>query len=111
MRDFVTPLVNPENTIYLVGRIPGLLLATPARPLALMVSPLVPSIGVRGPKLSHDFYQDLSHRPRVVVVYIDPYFEAVNPFGEDFASWYNLVYDYRVPPGILRVFRRHDANH
>jgi hypothetical protein len=108
MRDVVTPLVNPENTIYVVGRLPGLLLATPARPRALTVFPLLPNIGVRGPEIFHDFYQDPSNRPRVVVVYLDPYFQPVNPFGDDFVKWYELVYDYRVPPGILRIFRRHD---
>ena len=68
----------------MVGRISGLYLLTAARPLALIPFPLTTLAQPNGLAATYEYYANPMHRPTTVVVYIDPYFEPINPFGSTF---------------------------
>ena len=105
MREHVGPLVSEERTILVIGRVPGLTLATNARPRALTTFPLSHSAHPDGILLTRAFYEVDSNRPHVVVVYTDPYYpEPLNPMGARFDEWYVAVGQHHVPPGVLTIF-------
>ena len=79
------------ETIVVVGRISGLYLLTAARPLALIPFPLTTLAQPNGLAATYEYYANPMHRPTTVVVYIDPYFEPINPFGSKFDEWYELT--------------------
>jgi hypothetical protein len=97
MRDQVGPMLAGAQTIAEVGRYPGLILATPARPLMHSVYPL--------DRTAADASYFASHPADVVLIYIDPYLDAPNPYGPSFPDRFMFVARFAVPPGILEVFR------
>lgn len=96
------------ETIVVVGRISGLYLLTAARPLALIPFPLTTLAQPNGLAVTYEYYANPINRPTTVVVYIDPYFEPINPFGSKFDEWYELTDQKRTPRGTLSVFRRRE---
>jgi|GEM_PF-1248560 len=105
VRDHVRPLIHDERTILVIGRVPGLTLATNARPRALTTFPLSQSARPEGINLTRSFYENEVNRPHVVVIYIDPYSpEPLNPIGARFHDWYAVVGQHHVPPAVLTVF-------
>src|SRR5690606_37860282 len=106
IRSRINPLLATDPTIAVVGRSPGIILETPARPLMLTVFPLQPNIPKAGLDATTQFYSDPAHRPAVVLVYKDPYFEPVNPFGPAFGTWYRPVETLATPLGTLSIYSR-----
>ena len=84
MRDNVNPiLVELGGTAAVLGRLPGIILASPARLKMPFAFPLVPTTSEEGLAKTRSFYAHLQIGPRVVLVYRDPYFEPINPFPGD----------------------------
>jgi hypothetical protein len=92
--------------ITVVGRFPGLYLLTTARPRTLLPFPLTAFARTSGLSATYAYYANPANRPAVVVVYEDPYFQVVNPFGLKFDEWYQLVDRDPTPLGTLSIFRR-----
>jgi hypothetical protein len=106
IRSRVNPLLVAEPTIAAIGRSPGIILETPARPLMLTVFPLQPNVPQAGLEATARFYSVPAHRPAVVMIYKDPYFEPLNPIGPEFESWYRPVETVATPLGTLSIFAR-----
>jgi hypothetical protein len=102
----VTPLLAADPTIAVIGRSPGIILDTPARPLMLTVFPLQPNVPQAGLEATARFYADPARRPAVVLIYKDPYFEPLNPIGPEFERWYRPVERVPTPLGTLSIFAR-----
>jgi hypothetical protein len=99
-----------DETIAVVGRLPGLYLLTSARPRTLLPFHLRSEfVQPGGLSATYDYYANSANRPTIVVVYEDPYFQPVNPFGPRFAEWYRLISRERTPLGELSIFRRRNA--
>ncbi len=103
MHDQVGPLIADARTIAVVGRYPGLILETPARPLMRSVFPLFEDTQTVGLRLDASYFA--SHSPDVVLIYIDPHLHVPNPYGPSFPDRYTLVRRFTVASGILEVFR------
>lgn len=103
MRDDVGPLVTNARTVAEVGRLPGLILATPARPLMPSVNP-APAL-TQDSALRANASYFASHPADIVLVYTDLYFDAPNPYGPSFSQRYALAARFAAPPGMLEVFR------
>jgi hypothetical protein len=103
MRDDVGPLVTNARTVAVVGRLPGLILATPARPLMPSVYPVLPIAQASALRTNASYFS--SHPADIVLVYRDLYFDAPNPYGPSFAHRYVLAARFTAPPGMLEVFR------
>ena len=106
MRDQVGPLLADARTIAEVGPYPSLILATPARPLMPSVYPLDDTTRAVGLRYA-SYFASL-----VVLIYIDSYLEALNPYGPtlnpygpSFRDRYTLATRFTVGSGILEVFR------
>ena len=80
---------EPENTIAEFGRLPGLILATQAKVLALTPFPLQPNVRESGLAATRAFYDEPRHRPRMILTYSDQYTRALNPIGAAFPEWYS----------------------
>ena len=104
MRDEVDPRVGADRTIAAIGRLPGVILATRARPLMPSVYSLSSISTADGVRSTEAFYRQ--HRASIVTVYRDPYLELANPLGTDFVTAYEPVAAFAVPPGTLDVYRR-----
>jgi hypothetical protein len=108
VQDQVATLSGPLATIGVVGRVPGIALATKARIMMETASPLVPTSSTRAIDAAQTFYRDAAHRPDAVLVYRDPYFEVLNPIGPRFVDWYQLAAERATPLGQLSVFVRRE---
>ena len=95
-----------DQTIVVVGRVPGLYLLTDALPLTLIPFPLTQLAQPSGLEATYRYYADPANRPSIVVIYSDPYFQPINPFGAKFDEWYEIVDEKLVPLGRLTIFRR-----
>jgi hypothetical protein len=95
-----------DDTIVVVGRLPGLYLLTEARPRALTPFPLTALATPNGLAATYKYYDNPLNRPSIVAAYTDPYFEPISPFGAKFDEWYELVDQTRSPLGALIIFRR-----
>lgn len=106
IRSRVNPLLAAEPTLAVIGRLPGLVLETPARAKMLTVFPLQPNVPLAGLQATARFYADAAHRPAIVLIYTDPLFPPLNPIGPDFATWYRPVETLPTPLGSLAIFAR-----
>lgn len=106
MQDTVSPLIGTDMRIAFVGRIYGLILATPARPSMLAVFPLSDTMNPRGLALSQAFFEEPAHRPSIVVTHEDCYYKPFNPIGPKFADWYQEILNKEFPLGSFTVYRR-----
>jgi hypothetical protein len=106
MRDEVNPiLLTAGGTAAVIGRIPGIILASPARLTMPLAFPLMPTISQEGLARTRSFYEHSQAQPQVVLVYRDQYFEPVNPFRLTSEDW-TPVADFKTPLGHLEVYRR-----
>ena len=94
-----------EETVVVIGRLPGLYLLTAARTLAVIPFPLTTLATPGGLAATYQHYANPKNRPTTVVIYSDPYFEPVNPFGSRFEEWYELADQQATPLGTLSIFR------
>ena len=94
-----------EETVVVIGRLPGLYLLTAARTLAVIPFPLTTLATPGGLAATYQHYANPKNRPTTVVIYNDPYFEPVNPFGSRFEEWYELADQQATPLGTLSIFR------
>ena len=102
-QDQLSPLVQDAKTIVQVGRMPGLILATPARPLMPSTYSVGAATQAGALLFNNRFYS--SHRADAVLVYNDVYLTAPNPYGERFADYYQSTGHFDVPQGTLDVYR------
>jgi hypothetical protein len=98
--------LTASEGITVVGRLPGLYLLTTARPRTLLPFPLTAFAQTSGLSATYDYYADPANRPAIVVIYEDPYFQPVNPFGSRFDEWYRLEDQERTPLGTMSIFSR-----
>jgi hypothetical protein len=89
-----------------MGRLFGLILATPARPRMMSVYPILPGTNRSGLAMTSAFYDASDHRPEIVVIYSDVYVQPWNPMEHRFAEWYSLVKTQEVPLGTFQIFRK-----
>ena len=107
MRDRVNPILTESGgTAAVIGRLPGIILASPARLKMPYAFALAPTISQEGFARTRSFYANTKTRPRVVLIYRDPYFEPIYPF-EAVLEHSTLVADFKTPLGHLAVYRRH----
>ena len=97
-------LAAPENTVAEFGRLPGLILATQAKVLALTPFPLQPTARPAGLAMTRAFYDEPRHRPRMVLTYSDQYTQAFNPIGPAFADWYSERDQFKVNGKEIKVY-------
>ena len=106
MRDKVNPiLLGSGETAAVVGRVPGIILASPARLKMPSAYPLPPNTSQESLAKTRSFYAHLRAGPRVVLIYRDPYFEPIYPFQTPLEDSM-LVADFETPLGHLAVYRR-----
>lgn len=107
MRDNVSPLIGQDGRIAFIGRLYGLILATPARPLMLAVFPLSETMNPKGLAMSSEFFENPEHRPSLVIVHRDHYVQPLNPIRQ-FKERYEEFDAVERPLGTFMVFRRRD---
>ena len=77
MRDKVNPiLLESGGTVAVVGRLPGIVLASPARLEMPYAFPLMPTVSQEGLARTRLFYEHLRIGPRVVLIYRGPVLRA-----------------------------------
>ena len=103
MQERVDPLLPSGQSIVLISRLPGLILATRARLAMPTTFPLLPSVSKRGLEMTGEFYA--RYQPDIVLIYRDPFFTIVNPIA-DFDQRYVRVSEFEAKLGSLTVFRR-----
>jgi hypothetical protein len=112
MQNKIVPLTETQKTILVVGRFPGLTLATPARIRTLYAYAISPPISQKTLILTQKFYAQIENRPKIVLIYEDKYLSAINPLEPNFLTWYEKIESYKTPlidtegsSGNLTVFR------
>ncbi|WP_205772415.1 hypothetical protein [Microvirga calopogonii] len=106
VRGRVGPLLGHSQTIAVIGRLPGLALATPLRLSMPTAFPLTPNVPQRGIAAAGDYYTRPENRPQLVLIYRDAYFEPINPMQQQFDEWYAPLAEFSTPLGQLAVFQR-----
>ncbi|WP_453956208.1 hypothetical protein [Amorphus suaedae] len=106
MENEVTPQIGADGRIAFVGRLYGLILATPARPQMMAVFPLDTTMNPKGLAISGAFFDPPDHRPSLVVIQSDQYITPLNPFGPRFGQWYDLIEVSDQPLGHFEIYRR-----
>jgi hypothetical protein len=105
VQDRVAPLLETRQPVVLIGRLPGLVLATPARldmPIAYALPPSAGGVF----ELIERFYDQPRRQPPLVLIYRDAYFEPFNPIS-GFNDRYELQTELKAPLGNLSIFRPH----
>jgi hypothetical protein len=98
------PLLGDARTIAEIGRLPGLMMVTAARPRMASVFPLVEDVQPAGRAWNHAFYA--ANPADAVLLYRDPYMpDPINPFGPSFSTLYERVAIVPAPPGTVELFR------
>jgi hypothetical protein len=106
MRERVAPLVGPENTIAVFGVWGGLVLVTPARPLALSTWAMSDSLNRKSLQMTEEFYEKPENRPGIVVIFRHGQFRPFNPMKRNFTDWYESILLLKPKLGELEVYRR-----
>lgn len=109
MENEVAPRIGADGRIAFVGRLYGLILATPARPQMLAVFPLDDTMNPKGLAISRAFFAAPTHRPSLVVVQSDEYITPLNPFGPRFGEWYELIEASDQPLGKFEIYRNTES--
>ena len=104
VEDRVVPLLGTRQPVVLIGRLPGLVLATPARLDMPTSYSLPPSAGGVFESIER-FYDQPGRQPPLVLIYRDAYFEPSNPISR-FNDRYEPLTELKTPLGNLSIFRR-----
>jgi hypothetical protein len=102
VRNRIDPLLENNPPIAIIGRLPGLVLAMPAR-LSMPIAYAVQS-NEKWLSLQETFYRQPGRQPLFVLIYRDPYFVPSNPiprFDDDYA----LAEAVKTPLGYIEIFR------
>jgi hypothetical protein len=99
----LAPMLGATHSFALIGRFPGLVLATRARLLMPSAYPIAAPDSVRMREKMQAFYQTL--QPDYVAIYRDPYFQLVNPIP-DFDHRYSQISTFQTPLGSLELLHR-----
>ncbi len=99
----IDPLLENKPPIAIIGRLPGLALAMPAR-LSMPIAYAVPG-GDNWLSLQEAFYRQPGRQPLFVLIYLDPYFVPSNPMPR-FDNDYALAEEVKTPLGHIEIFRR-----
>ncbi|HET7124481.1 MAG TPA: hypothetical protein VFI51_10260 [Bradyrhizobium sp.] len=105
MQSRITPILEVDQTVALLGRLPGLALATPTRLNMPSPYPILPISGEERLKKTEAFYQDQDRQPSIVLIYLDLYFAVINPIPH-FEDRYSFVTESKTPLGTLTAFRK-----
>ncbi|MBR0850296.1 hypothetical protein JQ543_21305 [Bradyrhizobium diazoefficiens] len=103
VEDRLVPILGDTQSLALFGRFPGLVLATNARLLMPIASPIEGVTSIGTPEKISAFYR--TRQPDYVVLYRDPYFQFVNPIP-DFDRGYVSISTFATPLGSLEILRR-----
>ena len=103
VRNRINPLLENNPPIAIIGRLPGLALAMPAR-LSMPIAYAVPG-GDKWLSLQETFYRQPERQPLFVLIYRDPYFVLSNPIPR-FDNDYALAEEVKTPLGQIEIFRR-----
>jgi hypothetical protein len=101
----IDPLLKGSPPVAIIGRMPGLVLATPAR-VSMPIPYAVPAQGEEWLLRNESFYRQPGRQPLFVLVYRDPYFVPSNPIPR-FDIDYALAEQLKTPLGHIEIFRRH----
>jgi len=105
VQNSINPLLKPNQTVAIGGRLPGLLLAMPARVSMPHTFPLPPILTRKLLEKTEPFYRKPEHQPSLVLVYRDNYVATENPIPH-FDERYAVEANFKAPLGELGVFRR-----
>jgi hypothetical protein len=103
VRNRINPLLENNPPIAVIGRLPGLALAMPAR-LSMPVPYAVPG-GDKWLSLQEAFYRPPGRQPLFVLVYRDPDVMPSNPIPH-FDNDYALTEEVKTPLGYVGIFHR-----
>ena len=104
MHDCVGPAMAGAVSVAEIGRLPGLMMATSARPKMTSVFPLMPDVKPPGIAWTHAYYD--AHPAQIVLIFRDAYLpDPINPFGPAFGRLYVLATSFAMPPGTLEVYQ------
>jgi hypothetical protein len=106
VQDHISPMLGPDQTLAVVGRLPGLVLVTRARLSMLSAFPMSPPVNARVLAMTSDFYEHPENQPFLVIFYYDRFLEFLNPLQAHFEERYVRVDEFTTPLGHLEVFRR-----
>jgi hypothetical protein len=99
----LAPMLGDTHSFALIGRFPGLVLATKAR--LLMPSAYSISAAKSAGRLERTQALYQTRRPDYVAIYRDPYVQFVNPIP-DFDRRYALISTFPTPLGSLELLQR-----
>ena len=99
----LAPVLADTQSFALIGRFPGLALATKARLLMSTAYPIATAKSAGILQKTQAFYQ--TRHPDYVAIYRDSYFQFVNPIP-DFDRRYGLIATWSTPLGSLELFSR-----
>ena len=100
----LNPLLETNLPVVLVGRLPGLVLATPARLEMPMPYPMPPSNGKQRAVID-EFYNQPGRLPSLVLIYRDNYFVPFNPIPH-FDDRFQSAAELNTPLGSLSIYRQ-----
>jgi hypothetical protein len=99
----LAPILGDTQSFAVIGRFPGLVLATKARLLMLSAYSIPAAKSAGKLERARAFYQ--TRQPDYVAIYRDPYFQFVNPIP-DFDRRYRLISSFPTPLGSLELLQR-----
>jgi hypothetical protein len=73
MQSRIAPMLEVDQTVALIGRLPGLALATPTRLNMPSSYPILPISGEKRLEKTKAYYQETDHQPSIVLIYRDAY--------------------------------------
>jgi hypothetical protein len=100
----IEPLLDKNQSVVLIGRLPGMALAMPTR-LSMLSSYPIPSGLERLLAKSQAFYEEPGRLPSLVLIYRDAYFAPSNPILH-FNDQYAPTTELKTPLGSVLIFRR-----
>lgn len=103
MEGTVDNLLPQNQNLVVLGRLPGLVLATGARLKMPSAFALPPSVSPQGVSAAGEYYERAGHRPTAVLIYRDAFFTAANPIPQ-FETRYHSTAKFKTPIGELELF-------
>ena len=102
----ISPTIEKNQTLAVLGRSPGIVLETRGRLSMLMALTVTLPNMENGREFTDRFFEDEKNRPLYVIIHRTDSYEPANPFHQRFFQWYVLAKIYQTPSGELAVYRR-----
>ncbi len=101
----LNPLLENNQPVVVIGRFPGLVLATPARLRMLVPYAILPSVDAKQLAIVEGFYNQPDQQSSLVLIYRDNYFKPVNPIPR-FDDRFQSAGEFNTPLGSLSIYRQ-----